>query len=104
NAGQSPREGGQPERPAAPHGQGPRREDRRDDRRPQAGKPGHDRPQGERSRSDRPWEKRLPRDASRHDRSWKEHARQEKPKSAGPDPDSPFAKLLALKAKLEEKP
>jgi ATP-dependent RNA helicase SUPV3L1/SUV3 len=86
----------------------PRHDKPRDDRprsdqqnRPQGARPQGDRPQ----RSDRPWEKRSPRDNSRHDRSWKEHATQDKPRGdrAQPDPNSPFAKLMELKAKLEGK-
>ncbi|WP_293867252.1 helicase-related protein [uncultured Alsobacter sp.] len=92
---------GRQDRPARPQGEGrqdrgerrdqrpPRRDDRPDGGRgprPQGGRPGGPRP--DRDRGDR------------QDRSWSS----ERPsRDRAPDPNSPFAKLLALKAELEAK-
>lgn len=78
----------------------PPRTDRPDgERKPFQGKPSHGKPRGDRpqgkfgkGRDDR-------RDEQRGERSW-----QSRPApSKGPDPDSPFAKLMELKAKLGDK-
>lgn len=77
--GEGGRREGRPERPAgAPNG--PRREDRGRPERAH-GREGHGHPRGPRPEGDRPFRERRP--------------------EKQPDPDSPFAKLLALKAELE---
>ncbi|GLK78232.1 helicase [Methylopila jiangsuensis] len=89
-------EGGRPERSG---GGRPHRGDR-PERRGEGGRPGGDRPhQGRRDggRSDRPRDDRRDRGGSTAPFASSGPKRSER----GPDPDSPFAKLLALKAQLE---
>lgn len=80
-----------------PNRQGPR-PDRRPDRREAQGEGG--RPQDRGPRPGRPDDRRGPRPDKRHEgRRDGGHERREKQ----PDPNSPFAKLMALKAQLEDK-
>ena len=106
----------------APRFERPRRDDRPRHERPQGDRPQGDRPrqdrpqggrgdrpQGERPQGERPFGDRPPRrDGDRRPQGGRPDQRPafastEAPKSRdrAPDPDSPFAKLLALKASLE---
>ncbi len=72
--------------------------------RPQGGRPHGDRPQGDRPRGDRPFGKGRPeRNDQRGDRTFASTERPTSGRDKQPDPNSPFAKLLALKAELENK-
>ena len=121
--GQRPRDGQQQQAPApAVEGeaaatsrtpertQQPRRDQRRFEGfnarpqgdRPQGDRPRGDRPQGGRPQGDRPFNKGRPeRNDQRGDRTFASTERPARDKQ--PDPNSPFAKLLALKAELENK-
>ena len=121
--GQRPRDGQQQQAPApAVEGeaaatsrtpertQHPRRDQRRFEGfnarpqgdRPQGDRPRGDRPQGGRPQGDRPFNKGRPeRNDQRGDRTFASTERPARDKQ--PDPNSPFAKLLALKAELENK-
>ena len=84
-----------------PQGDRPQADRPRGDR-PQGGRPHGDRPQGNRPQGDRPFGKGRPeRNDQRGDRTFASTERPARDKQ--PDPNSPFAKLLALKAELENK-
>ncbi|MBL8590110.1 MAG: helicase [Methylobacteriaceae bacterium] len=97
-----------------PHGERPQGE-RPQGERPQGERPQGERPQGERPRGDRPQGDRPkgPRRDGRPEREERGPRRDDRPggratfssepprRDRQPDPDSPFAKLAALKAKLE---
>jgi len=86
-----------------PQGDRPRGDRPRGDR-PQGGRPQGDRPQGDRPRGDRPFGKGRPeRNDQRGDRTFASTERPTSGRDKQPDPNSPFAKLLALKAELENK-
>ena len=86
---------------ARPQGDRPQGDRPRGDR-PQGGRPQGDRPQGNRPQGDRPFNKGRPeRNDQRGDRTFASTERPARDKQ--PDPNSPFAKLLALKAELENK-
>ena len=86
---------------ARPQGDRPQGDRPRGDR-PQGGRPQGDRPQGNRPQGDRPFNKGRPeRNDQRGDRTYASTERPARDKQ--PDPNSPFAKLLALKAELENK-
>jgi ATP-dependent RNA helicase SUPV3L1/SUV3 len=91
---------------ARPQGERPQGDRPQGDRprgdRPQGGRPQGDRPQGGRPQGDRPFGKGRPeRNDQRGDRTFASTERPARDKQ--PDPNSPFAKLLALKAELENK-
>jgi ATP-dependent RNA helicase SUPV3L1/SUV3 len=89
--------------PARPQGERPQGERPRGDR-PQGGRPHGDRPQGGRPHGDRPFGKGRPeRNDQRGDRTFASTERPTSARDKQPDPNSPFAKLLALKAELENK-
>ena len=93
--------------PSEPHPQRPRppKGDREHDRGPPRGEARQDRPKLDRPRQDRPRQDRPRQDRPRRqERSkgedWKQHMPRER-RDQAPDPNSPFAKLLALKEQLE---
>ena len=95
--------------------QAPRRDQRRyegykgkaersGENRPQGERPQGQRPQGPRPEGGRPFNKGRPdRNEHRNDRSFTSTERPSGGRDRPPDPNSPFAKLLALKAELENK-
>jgi len=84
-----------------PQGDRPQGDRPRGDR-PQGGRPQGDRPQGNRPQGDRSFNKGRPeRNDQRGERTFASTERPARDKQ--PDPNSPFAKLLALKAELENK-
>ncbi|HMN74025.1 MAG TPA: helicase-related protein [Rhodoblastus sp.] len=88
-----------PERPKPAEGQGPTDGEKREGGRRFEGKPRFEgRPRFDKPRGDRP---RDNRQDSRNERAFASSERRERDKQ--PDPNSPFAKLLALKAELEKK-
>ncbi len=88
---------------ARPQGDRPQGDRPRGDR-PQGGRPQGDRPQGARPQGDRPFGKGRPeRNDQRGDRTFASTERPASSRDKQPDPNSPFAKLLALKAELENK-
>ncbi len=88
---------------ARPQGDRPQGDRPRGDR-PQGGRPQGDRPQGNRPQGDRPFGKGRPeRNDQRGDRTFASTERPTSARDKQPDPNSPFAKLLALKAELENK-
>ena len=95
----------QGDRPQSDRPQGDRpRGDRPQGGRPQGNRPPGDRPQGDRPRGDRPFGKGRPeRNEQRGDRTFASTERPSSARDKQPDPNSPFAKLLALKAELESK-
>jgi hypothetical protein len=95
----------QGDRPQSDRPQGDRpRGDRPQGGRPQGNRPPGDRPQGDRPRGDRPFGKGRPeRNEQRGDRTFASTERTSSARDKQPDPNSPFAKLLALKAELESK-
>ena len=88
---------------ARPQGDRPQGDRPRGDR-PQGDRPRGDRPQGGRPQGDRPFGKGRPeRNDQRGDRTFASTERPASGRDKQPDPNSPFAKLLALKAELENK-
>ncbi len=95
--------------PPAEGQQPPRRDNRRFEGFKRGERPQGDRAQGDRPRGDRPQGDRNDRgnrgprpDRPRNDRPFAS-SEQRAPRERQPDPNSPFAKLLALKAELENK-
>ena len=118
-AARPPREGDRPrrdDRTDRPQQERPRFREGDRNRPPRSDTPRGDRPPGERPQGDRPQGERKPfrggkgrpegdRDnRNRPERSWQSSPPADKPRAdKAVDPDSPFAKLLALKAQMEGK-
>lgn len=99
----APRPDRPPRRDERPRQDGPRQDQPRQERPPRNGRPEQSRP--EQGRGPRPDFKRdgRPGGPRRDDRSAERFVQPQRPRPAErePDPDSPFAKLAALKAQLE---
>ncbi len=95
------------ERPQGERADGPRSTDARPGARPpgeptQGGRPQGERPYGDRPRQDRPRGDRPGGDRRRDERRAPEVVSSAPPRKGGADPDSPFAKLMALREALEK--
>jgi ATP-dependent RNA helicase SUPV3L1/SUV3 len=87
--------------PPPRHWEKPQRSKEERERTPKAFSKGQDRQKSDDRRSgDRPRPARKRREVE-GSQDWKEHVQQRERRDKGPDPNSPFAKLLALKEQLE---